>query len=86
MVKTSDYPSFSYIRKRLIHSLIKYHETDENGIEYGKLGIINCVYFLNKRDNLFKKIYKQEFFDDLKYEVEKLIKKKYPKQDFSRNT
>ncbi|MCT3418324.1 hypothetical protein EFP67_10320, partial [Lactobacillus helveticus] len=82
LVKTSDYPSFSYIRKRLIHSLIKYHETDENGIEYGKLGILNCVYFLNKRDNLFKKIYKQEFFDDLKYEVEKLIRRNIQNKTF----
>lgn len=24
---------------------------NKNGIEYGKLGILNCVYFLNKRDN-----------------------------------
>ena len=74
LIKNVDYPSFTYIRKKLIRSLIKYHEVDENGVEYGKLGILNCVYFLNKRDNLFKKFYRQEFFDDLKYEVEKLIR------------
>lgn len=76
------YPDFRTIRYNLIKSLVRHHNVKENGIEYGKLGILLCISFLNRKDEIFKKYCKENAFLDIKDSIDKLTKQNIKNNTF----
>lgn len=72
--RNSKYPLFKNIRSKLTQDLISHHMTQENGLEYGKVGILLAISFLKKDDAIFLKYYHKNYFKDLENSVNSIIK------------
>ena len=67
------YPDFSSVKKDLIKLLMKNYETTENGIEYGKLGVLMTIKFLQKKDKIFSKECTPDVANKIKAKINKIV-------------
>lgn len=74
LLKFEGYPNFSSVKKNLIKLLMKNYETNENGMEYGKLGVLMAIKFLQKKDKIFSKECKSDVINKIKNKVDKVIR------------
>ncbi len=78
--KLTTYPNFVNIRQELVKELIQNHQLSENGLEYGKLGVVFGVFFLKANDILFNNLSGPKDFEDIKNDIKQVIQE-YTKND-----
>src|SRR5699024_7141788 len=77
--KLTTYPNFVNIRQELVKELIQNHQLSENGLEYGKLGVVFGVFFLKANDILFNNLSGLKDFEDIKNDIKQVI------QEYTKN-